>query len=464
MTRRIHRLTFTLVFPAGLAPGEAASSNLLTLARDGRDRPVLRGSALAGVLRSAWAEDFAESEADTNDFFGTTASEGTQTAVRSRLEVPDCVLDCGGEPVDERTFHLRDRHLGSVADAGLFGLEVCPPKTKANVTFWLDDTDDAPDVSLEFLRQIVGLLRHGLCFGGQAARGIGLAELDGRAVCRSYDLSDLDQHAAWLDDHRRWRDEGAVEGGEPLRPADVSADTLRVSFDLTVPRGQDVLVGDGQGLKHESEPQRVTAADGNDYWRLPGSSLRGLFRAWVARLAAREGKPVSDSYKRHAERFEKGEPLKGDDLGYCFEPEDPEAHDRCPVARLFGSLHKAGRIHIADGYAPTSDNSDDPEEAQNRIHVAVDQVSGGAVEHMLFDNQVLTAPVTFPVTMRVEDPTEDEAGWLAATIRALDVGLLRVGSAKSAGRLSLRASPEATGPYAELFIDLCPHLTEEESE
>ena len=101
-----------------------------------------------------------------------------------------------------------------------------------------------------------------------------------------------------------------------------------------------------------------------------------------------------------------------------------------------------------------------PEE-QLRKHVAVDRITGGAAESMLFENTVLTAypngnSLRFDVTMRIQDPTADEARWLAKTLKALDLGILRVGSSKSSGRLALVASPIATGPEADQFTTINP--------
>ena len=49
MTSRIHGLLLPLVFPAGVAPGEGGDYNILTIARNGKGEPVLRGTALAGA-------------------------------------------------------------------------------------------------------------------------------------------------------------------------------------------------------------------------------------------------------------------------------------------------------------------------------------------------------------------------------------------------------------------------------
>ena len=50
-----YRIYGKAVFPEGIAPGEGKGlSNILLAARNGNNQPVLRGTALAGALRSAF--------------------------------------------------------------------------------------------------------------------------------------------------------------------------------------------------------------------------------------------------------------------------------------------------------------------------------------------------------------------------------------------------------------------------
>ncbi len=485
MTHRIHRLYVPLIFPAGLAPGEGGDYNTLTIARNGIGKPVLRGTALAGAMRNAWRKSLLESgvlrgeiESQVSRFFGSALGSGQDDeAVESPLQVHDCVLDPGDSAVVTRTHHLRDRHLGSVADGGLFALEVCPPGTVTIASFVLHDSDDSPGNATRFLQTLVAVLQGGITLGGKSNRGVGRTRLHGDAIYRIYDLSRTGDYAAWLDDDRVWQlDPSRLPEGEPIAPAtETNRSILAIELTLGIPRGQDLLVGDGQGLAHDIEPQRVRGADGKPYWRLPGSTLRGLFRSWIARLAARAELPVADSAERHQQRQKRvwtGELLKtdemnGNNLGWCFLPESQRrangAKTECPVAALFGTLFQAGRIHISDAYAACSatDSRQTCVEEQVRRHVAVDLLTGGASEGMLFDNTVLTAmpdgkSPQFRVALRIDNPTQQEARWLARTIRALDLGLLRVGSSKSSGRLALVAAPRATGPEADQFTALAP--------
>ncbi|MFO0695991.1 MAG: RAMP superfamily CRISPR-associated protein [Polyangiales bacterium] len=453
----VHRLAMELRFPAGVGLGETRDRNALRLARDGKGRLVLRGTSLAGALRHAYARRLGKASSDPEvvRFFGGERpaqgrDDGTLELVPSRVRFPDVLLRAGDEPEAKRTHIARDRHTGAVLEGALFEAAATSPGTAATVVIWVHDA--RPDAA-GFVRTLPGLL-HGLTLGGSAARGIGRVEVES-AWLRAFDLDELDDHAAMLDEARSAREGKPLRGGETLAVDGSTSDRLVVRVAFRVPRGQDVLVADGVGFDFEAEPQQVTDSSGKVVWRLPGSTLRGALRSWVSRLAAREGHEVIDAVGRHLERLGRGEAVDGDDLAYGFVPGGPErdawADDPeripCPVMRLFGSGYAKGRLHVADAFAPIQGKP------QVRRHVAVDRITGGAQEGLLFDNTVVPVKTTFESTLTVERPTADEARWIAQTLRAIDVGLIRIGSSKAAGRLAV-ASAEATGPHAEAFVGL----------
>lgn len=507
MIQRVHALFLPLRFPSGVAPGEGGDYNLLTVARNGKAQPVLRGTAVAGALRHAWAKhlrDQGQSEAEvkrqTRRFFGwalesrsdddegATDVQPAKRGIDSLLQVGDTVLNQMQQDQDvvTRTHHWRNRHTGVVMDGGLYSLEACPPGSTATVTLWLREPmpaiDEAEPVTpddaisaVEFLDVLVASLEGGLTLGGNAARGIGVVELDRKSVkYKVYDLSDIEQHASFLDDHLAWRQNSeslpAAESLPEIERDAVSPTTLQIDFCLKIPRGQDLLVGDGQGLDHEMEPQRVTRVDGTECWRIPGGTLRGIFRAWSTRLAERN--PPSDKSKvvDGAETYRKL-PADKKSKPRHINDADEKTYLDCPVNQLFGSVFAAGRIHISDAEAPCLaktkvkviengkrvDREVHPEE-QVRMHVAVDRVTGGAAESMLFDNTVLTGgpdgqSPEFNFSMRVDKPKKHEVEWLVATLRAIDLGILRVGSSKSSGRLCLKTAPVVRGEdkFVEMF-------------
>lgn len=458
MTDTMHRLVLPLVFDAGISPGESSDGNQLTVARDGAGRFVLRGSSLAGALRQAWRKRAGDLPGGEEAIFGdTSGGEKEKLLTPSRLEVADCLIQLPkGGNLDIRTHNHINRHTGVVLDQALFSIESLPPGCTTSVVLWLRAEKDAA-VAAAWIADLGRSLDGGLLLGGRAARGIGLARLAGTATHRAYNLADVADCSAYLDDHRHWRcgNLSAMSVGQPLDTAGgrAESDALVVDFVLHIPRGQDFVIGSGTGRQSALEPQTVIGPEGKTFWRIPGSALRGLFRAWVSRLAAREGLPVSLSRERFLRLGQAG--CTGEDIGWCF-LEKPQrtaggaAQTDCPVAALFGWLGGRGRIHITDGLAEVQ-----LELVQKRAHVVVDNVTGGAVEGMLFQNNVVIGhadkPVRFAVRMRVDSPLEREAKWLAECLTALDRGLIRVGSSKAAGRLALAETPKARGPHAGRF-------------
>lgn len=457
----VFRLVLPLVFPAGVHPGAGKSGgNRLQIARDGQGRPTLRGTALAGALRHAYARSrgIRSNDPQVVDWFGCAHSK--EGEYPSLLRVDDVILDAGDQETVARHHNAVNRHTGAVRDGSLFDVEALPPGTRGKALLELAADDKAE--ALQFLEELTGLFHQGFILGGGGSRGIGRVEIEGDAKFRDFNLSSIEDHAAFLDERYAYRTGKMPEGGEVLSPKVAENAALCVNLVLGIPRGQDVLVGGGQALDYEMEPQRVTGSDGKIYWRLPGSSLRGVFRGWFSRLAARDADEldVADSASRF---METGVPAKGDEIAWGFHDKesrkdlieslagDPSNLDNeitCPIMRLFGSAFSRGRIHISDSFADK-----EPQQEQLRAHVAIDSFTGGANEGFFFQNTVLLG-AHFPVSITIERPTEKEATWLAWTIRALNTGILRVGCSKASGRLALVGDIKAKGPYYEKFADL----------
>lgn len=190
----------------------------------------------------------------------------------------------------------------------------------------------------------------------------------------------------------------------------------------------------------------------------------------MTKVAAKAGHTVADSHDRR-KRFQSNGTAQdsptGENIGRAFLPtgqrehlkQNPERYTEieCPIARLFGSLYQASRITISDALVKKQNSG---VTKQVRMHVAVDRITGGAAESMLFDNTVLVADrpdaAAFEFHLSIRDPQAEEVQWLRSAIIALDLGLLRLGSSKSAGRLELAKPPEAAGPHAEQLVSLIP--------
>ncbi|WP_020588455.1 RAMP superfamily CRISPR-associated protein [Desulfobacter curvatus] len=448
----MYRMVLPIEFTSGLCAGGFCVGNQILLERNGKNEPVLRGSTIAGRLRHAFMtlpDDFFD-RADLDKIFGYSPSGREDDITAGCLIVEDAILQQGKGKTEFRMCHLRDRHKGRVVDKGLFAVEMCPPGTRADLVLWL--TSEFCEETPWFARVVRAFLEQGMVFGGNGNRGLGMAKLRQTDVPAfyAYKLNDIDEYAAWLDAR-----DGNVKmnGSLEIPRSDIPQTGLRISLAFNIPEGQDIIIGQGAGETRQAEPAVSIGYDGKPYWTIPGSTFHGLLRQWVTRLAARDGYHVTDATERYDPLVE----TNGDMIGWCFDPDNADAHNNCPIAKLFGSLHRAGRVHCTGAFALAGEipKKDVKQYAgvQERTHVAIDPISGGAVNHMLFKTAVLTSEYKdlFKTDWHIEAPDEKEAEWIGRTIMAIDMGLIRIGSSKASGRLRLVKPPDVSGIHAEVI-------------
>lgn len=426
-----YNLIIPIIFPEGIHPGAGSIGNHLIIEKNGYGQSVLRGTSVIGVLRSACNE----LELDTSKWFGDALSYNQSNA--SRIVADDCIFS---KNIAESVHNIIDRHTHAVTGQGLFSLERVLPASRTQLNLYLTCPNDDVEECEEFLADLISLLETGLFFGGSSARGIGRALIERDAIkFKKYDLCQIDDVANWLDDKRAIREGLVPKNWQKFElSSEIVHHCLKLDVSLNIPAGQDFLISENL----EMYPRNTTTADNKEMWMLPGSSLRGVMRSWMLRLAARDGYAVYDKGSTHIFDI-KDKPHE--------KISNQDAQQTCPIINLFGSIKKRSRIHICDGYAiKKADNS----QVHLRKHVAIDRFSGGANEGALFDNYVLIDHlINFPVTITIEDPKEHEVKWLKKTLEALDMGLVRVGSSKSSGRVQLSEKPKAVGCLAEMFND-----------
>lgn len=463
MNWHILRLSAEIELPHGAAPGAGRDGSAAILARDGQGAPLLRGTALAGVLRSQWQRQFEHTDAEAMHWFGSASSDGGGRP--SRVSVEDIRFANELASTETRVHNLIDRHTGAPVDGGLFFVESIAPRAKSTLRIVVRAADGETDDAKQLLEELMGLLSEGVTIGGSASRGIGTLRVTDdtasgggapRVFFRHFTLSDLADHGAWLDERRAQNSPKAkaAASGTTLTPVRASR-SLTIDLALQLPPGQDWLVGGDSGLDAKLEPQLVIGAGGERLLRFPGSALRGMLRKWVSRLAAREGRPVRDSHRRALTDRADSNSVRGGDLGWGFTGKDeraallanPSSID-CPVMSLFGSLYAKGRIHIADAVVPESAFAVD-----RRIHVSIDRFGGGASNGFLFDTKVVSGRGTLPVRIEISRPLADDARWIAQSLKAIDLGVLRIGSSKASGRFSVRVD-SVRGPHADICTEI----------
>jgi len=456
---KVYKITAKVEFPEGVAPGAGSSSNRQVIAKNGRGEFVLRGSAFAGVLRTAYAAEVGVESGDEDvvQWFGAGFDGDFDNS--SIVQVADAVIGC--KSLNERTHNMTNRHTGAVAKGALFSLEAIPPMADAHLSITLKPGGYEAEQYMEFVSDLVELLGNDLFVGGSSNRGIGRMKVAGDVYLRTFDLDTVEGIADFMDAEYRERKSGAELTGVSQEVPE-NKNRLEIDLELGIPRGEDLLVGDGQEADYALKPQSVTFVDGINRWRIPGSSLRGIFRGWMTRLAVRDGAEIRDSVEQWYDLYDDASAgYKPDLAGWGFiEKKNREKYQKKPdllndpILDLFGSMYKKGRIHIADSFSQPADRTD----VQERMHVAVDRFAGGANEGALFNNLVLAGKnLKFSSKIFITRPTENELKWLIKTLRALHFGILHVGSSKSSGRLEIK-SISAKGPGSEAVTVLAQEL------
>lgn len=224
-------------FPAGLTPGDGTDGHSAILARDGCGRPVLRGTAVAGVLRSTYANcDVTEEQ--VRWLFGADLGDDDSMLTPSRLQVADCLIDLGKSSQVMRTHNQINRHTGTALDGSLFDIPRLPPGSTTDIILWLrDDDEDQLDRAMQ---KIANCLAGDLVFGGKSARGAGRAQCIGDIHLWKFDLRDVDEHAAYLDLHRSWRANSKLEtnGAATVVTESASDNSFHLDITFQIPRGR----------------------------------------------------------------------------------------------------------------------------------------------------------------------------------------------------------------------------------
>lgn len=177
---------------------------------------------------------------------------------------------------------------------------------------------------------------------------------------------------------------------------------------------------------------------------VPGSSLRGVLRAYLERVVRAAEPSVQRPYSGRGAcdpldlqnmcvRQPDLEARPQGNAGTVLEPKGAGLSERvwnesCRICRLFGSPWLASRVRIADLLA-----RDGEWWVQIRDGVAIDRdketVAGGAK----YDFEAITPRSRFDLKIVVDNPTEEEMGMVLFALRELDRGWIQVGGFKGRG-------------------------------
>ncbi|MCZ7575154.1 MAG: RAMP superfamily CRISPR-associated protein [Ardenticatenaceae bacterium] len=240
-------------------------------------------------------------------------------------------------------------------------------------------------------------------------------------------------------------------------------------------RGRLVLetalhVGTGRAVSPLTDSPILRDAAGRPL--IPGSSMKGAFRATVERIAPNlpgywscaldddvanclspQRSPLGDAYRAvraYLGRAIPSQPVADDEdaklahdalekLGH------PEWTDKnigeedllrlldehlCDTCKLFGSPYLASKVHFQDLPVRTNEWL---EVTEIRDGVGIDRDSERAVEQIKFDFEVVPSETAFDFGLVVENPTERDLGLLAVGLSECTNGMVRLGGIRSRG-------------------------------
>lgn len=440
--------------------GEVTALTDRDFRRDGRNRMVIPGTSIAGVLRSA-VRNAAADECLFDDATGLSAANAP-------CPCSTCQLFGNVHPVDvdelEEKFRLASRV--SVSDATIVGAAAAPgsrvvdgvaidrkqraaafgkkydrlevmPENSFTLEVRADDLDPETD-QFGSLMSAIRLLGEGrLPIGGSGANGCGRVEADWDELSvRWRDLNDWDHllagvmhdeenDAAWpggwtRDELAEWR----------RRPLPQNAETVSIQFHLSPAEHSSLMIADAEQAVRTGF-DRVPRG-GVRQPELPATSLRGALRSTAERiLRTIAADPVAAACDVTAG-------------SKCVAPTEVTATNGkhcCVACELFGNTHWASRLAI------TIERKTDAKTTVHD-HVAIDRFTGGAANHRKF-NALAAKNCRYQVTVEVDKPY-DSADWMVGllllALGEFNEGRATVGSGASRGHGLVHIYPVSVQP------------------
>jgi len=200
-------------------------------------------------------------------------------------------------------------------------------------------------------------------------------------------------------------------------------------------------LGGGDPAFSVADSPVMRRADGLPF--IPGSSIKGAFRATVEKFAATLGllnmhldalDNQSDWQRRFAERRQGERDDRGQEIhgGRPWTDEQTIEHVRAEwpaTAALFGTPYTASHILFQDAMPLAEDQA----VVQRRDGVAIDRDSERAVEGLKYDYEVVAPTATFHFEATLRDPEELDLQLACIGLSELAGGFFSLGGKRSSG-------------------------------
>ncbi|MFF4652622.1 RAMP superfamily CRISPR-associated protein [Streptomyces sp. NPDC001380] len=387
----------------------------LSVALDGRGRPYVPGTSLAGALRSLLHPGPDPRTGPRGEAAGRLwghAEERGQGGSASRIVVHDalvttgCGLDGDGLPLDildaarlETRFSVGiDRRTGTAAHGFLHARSVIPKGSLLRLELDLNTRAETEEADTAHLKALLHLLSRGqLRVGGARTRGLGRLELvSGQTEVREQRFdSAAGLFAALAGEGERWAPAAWQEAPAPVRQV------LSVSV-VWNPTGPLMVRSGTDGFTVDALPMVGAAAPGKVALVLPGSSLKGVLRSraeHIERTVRRLDAPGTDNddapeadrsaaFRRQLDQLPAvsalfgAAPLGGEDDprgAGVVTVDDCQAKQLMP-ADLWDRVHEPAADEASSPFAELRDRH----RLERADHVAVDRWTGGAADGRLY--------------------------------------------------------------------------------
>ncbi|MFF0520680.1 RAMP superfamily CRISPR-associated protein [Actinomadura nitritigenes] len=368
--------------------------------------PWIPPSALAGSLRAHLAEHSADENLMGSRPPDPATDEPSDSSDGERLE-PSLLWLLGTR--------IRDRDRDAAPGTEVVASTAVDPRRRSALPTLLRHTRQVGRASrIELYLQHDGNLTdddlHLLAtwrpaIGRDRTRGGGSARL-ARLAYRAYDLDDADQLRAWLQTTGPDRFTGLSDVTIPVPP---DPTVLSANFEIVDP----LHLGTGSDRIKEVNGRKITQAVSRTRGGpplIPGSTWKGLFRARTGYiLRSRFGETAACTMQTGC--------------------------GQCPLCALFGSSGHRGRLAFRDSTLSRARTT-------SRTHVAIDRISAGARDKLLFNRQIVEAGRFTLVIHQLETVTDWERNLLLHVVRDLHDGLIGVGGGAQRGDGTVRLVDE----------------------
>ncbi|MEM2185316.1 MAG: CRISPR-associated RAMP protein Csx7 [Candidatus Methanomethylicia archaeon] len=201
-----------------------------------------------------------------------------------------------------------------------------------------------------------------------------------------------------------------------------------LTFDVEYKAESPIRVGSGKASKLTSPidlPVLTIKIDGEDVPYIPGSSLKGVFRATAEQIARTHEIYACERGEGCREKYDKRlqQQLKIGDLNRILEI----LNEYCIICKCFGSGTFSSHIHFHDAY-PIKGFS-----KELKTGIAIDRRSGTVKKGALYTIEYVSPGAIFLGKITLTNIPNYIAGLLGNVIQQINLGIVKIGGMKSRG-------------------------------